>query len=253
MKAPLVSIVTPVYNAADFLDQTIKTVQAQTYENWELLLIDDVSSDNSLEIIKAAQKDDVRIKLIQQPKNAGAAKARNAGTLAAKGRFIAFLDADDLWVPEKLEKQVGFALSNEYAFVFSSYQFADEAGEPTAAPVTIPTDITYEQSLKNPIIWTSTVLLDVDLISRDLMLMPDVRRGQDAATWWRILRETKIKAYGMQESLAYYRRTNASLSANKMKAIKRTWYLYRNVEKLNLVKSSFVFCFYAFNAVRKRV
>lgn len=250
---PLVSIVTPVYNAEQFLDQTIQTVQSQTYENWELLLVDDRSSDESVAIIEAAQRTDDRIKLIKQPQNAGAAKARNEGTKAAKGRYVAFLDADDLWVPNKLQVQVDFAMKSNYSFVYSSYQFADESGAPVADPVIMPSSINYSQALKNPIIWTSTVLIDIKQISRNILMMPDVRRGQDAATWWQILRTTGVSAYGLHESLAYYRRTNSSLSANKLKAVKRTWYLYREVEGLSLFRSMYSFVFYAYNAVKKRV
>ena len=252
-KLPLVSIVVPVYNAERFLRDTIESVQNQTYESWELLLIDDQSPDGSVELIKKAQKSDKRIKLIGMSQNGGAAKARNAGTMAAEGRFIAFLDADDLWEKDKLQKQVDFALKNNAAFVYGSYRFADESGKPTAAPVAVPSKINYYQALRNHIIWTSTVLLDTEQISKDLMMMPDVRRGQDAATWWQILREAEVTAYGITEPLALYRRTNDSLSANKLKAVKRTWYLFRNVEKLSLPKSCYTFCFYAFNAVRKRV
>lgn len=250
---PLITIVTPVFNASLFLRETIETVQNQTYENWEHIFIDDASSDDSVAIIKDAQKKDKRIKLIQLKKNSGAAKARNAGTKSARGGWIAFLDADDLWKPEKLTKQVDFAISNSYDFVFSSYQFADSNGRPITRPVIVPRKINYSQSLKNPIIWTSTVLLNKDNIPRDLMMMPDVRRGQDAATWWQILRETGLTAFGLQDSLALYRRTNGTLSSNKLKAIKRTWYLYRRVERLGLLKSLYNFPFYAYNAIKKRV
>lgn len=250
---PLVSIVTPVYNAGFFLTETIKTVQDQTYQNWELILVDDVSSDDSIEIIKKAQKNDKRIKLIRLKTNSGAAKARNAATESANGRYVAFLDADDLWNPKKLRVQVDYAYKNGASFVYSSYQFADESGIAVADPVSVPEMINYKQSLKNHIIWTSTVLIDLEKIDRELVLMPDVRRGQDAATWWQILRVTGLSAYGVQESLALYRRTNSSLSANKLKAVKRTWYLYRKVEKLVLLKAVYNFIFYAFNAVRKRV
>ncbi len=254
MKQILVSIVTPVYNAESFIDETIKTVKMQTYQNWELLLIDDCSTDDSISIIKESQKHDSRIKLLKQKTNAGAAKARNAGTAASKGRFVAFLDADDLWEKNKLEMQVNAALQpSSSGFIFSSYRFADENGVAVADAVNVPKSIDYYHSLKNHIIWTSTVLIDVEKIPKELCYMPDVRRGQDAATWWQILRTTGIKAEGIQETLALYRRTNSSLSANKIKAVKRTWFLYRSVEKLNIFQSSYNFCFYAFNAVRKRV
>ena len=250
---PLVSIVTPVYNASRFLQDTIDTSKNQTYENWEHIFVDDASSDNSVTIIKRAQKKDKRIKLVQFKANGGAAKARNAGTKAATGKYLAFLDADDLWWTHKIQVQVDFAEENNYDFVFSGYQFAKSSGVPMGGPVVVPESINYVQALKNPIIWTSTVLLNLDNIPRELIMMPDVRRGQDAATWWQILRETGMTAHSLQESLAFYRRSNGSLSSNKFKAIGRTWYLYREVEKLGLLKSLYCFPFYAYNAVRKRV
>lgn len=252
-KLPLVSIVTPVYNAAEFLPETIRTVLDQTYENWELIFVDDDSTDESVDVIKQARKKDKRIKIVKLEQNSGAAKARNAGTMEARGDYLAFLDADDLWVKDKLEKQVEFTMRGGHAFVYSSYQFASSGGAPISEPVVVPEDINYKKSLKNPIIWTSTVLLDLNQVPKELIMMPDVRRGQDAATWWQILRETGINAYGVQEPLAYYRRTKGTLSSNKLRASKRTWYLYRKVEKLGLVKSVYYFPFYAYNAVKKRM
>lgn len=249
---PLVSIVTPVYNAERFIRDTISSVQAQTYDNWEWILVDDVSSDKSVDIIKPLQKSDKRIKLIQSKSNQGAALSRNIGNKDAKGQYLAFLDADDLWNKTKLEKQVRFMRDNNYAFTFTDYEFADENGKSTGRRANMPTTISYSQSLKNHTIWTSTVMLDLKQIPKEIAYMPDVRRGQDTATWWRILRHIDT-AYSIDKVLSYYRRTNDSLSSNKLKAVKRTWYLFRDVENLNLVKSCYNFCFYAFNAVRKRV
>lgn len=251
-KQPLVSIVVPVYNAERFIRDTIASVQAQTYADWELILVDDVSKDDSVSIIKSLQKSDKRIKLIQSEKNQGAALSRNIGTKNAKGQYLAFLDADDLWDEAKLEKQVKFMQENGHAFTFTDYEFADEQGQSTGKRAHMPTVITYRQSLKNHIIWTSTVMLDLEQIPREIAYMPDVRRGQDTATWWQILRHTNM-AYAISEVLSYYRRTNDSLSSNKLKAVRRTWYLFREVEKLNILNSSYNFCFYAVNAVRKRI
>lgn len=249
---PLVSIVTPVYNAERFLKDTIASVQAQTHENWEWLLADDCSSDKSIEIIKKAQTKDKRIKLIKNKKNSGAALSRNAGTKQAKGQYLAFLDADDLWHKDKLKTQVSFMQKNNHAFTYTDYEFADENGDSTGKHVKVPTSITHAQSLKNHIIWTSTVMIDLLQVPKPVASMPDVRRGQDAATWWQILRHVDV-AYGINEVLSYYRRTNDSLSANKLKAMKRTWYLFTKVEKLSIAKSVYYFGWYGFNAVRKRV
>ncbi len=247
-----ISIIMPAYNIEHFVNETIKTVQSQTYDNWELILVNDCSEDSSVKIIKKYQKKDKRIKLLNNKVNSGAAKSRNKGTKHATGDFIAFLDADDLWEPEKLAKQLDFMLKNDYTFTYTDYEFADHDGKPNGKKVSVPSKINYQQSLKNPIIWTSTVMIDVRKIDKKLLMMPNVRRGQDAATWWQILKTINY-AYGLNEILAYYRRTNNSLSANKFKAIKRTWYLYRKVEKLNLIKSIWVFNWYVFNAIRKRI
>jgi teichuronic acid biosynthesis glycosyltransferase TuaG len=248
----LISVIVPVYDAARFLDDTINTVLAQTYTNWELILVDDHSTDNSVEIIKSYREKDARIKLFTNAKNSGAAISRNRGIDESHGRYITFLDSDDLWVPEKLERQVGFMRSKNCAFSFTSYQFADSTGKPNGKSVTIPSTINYKQSLKNHIIWTSTVMLDMMKLAKQAIHMPDVRRGQDAATWWRILKVVDY-AHGLDETLSYYRRTSNSLSANKLTAMKRTWYLLREVEGLSLAVAGWNFVWYGFNAVRKRV
>lgn len=251
-KDELVSIIVPVYNAERFLRDTIKTVQDQTYQSWELLFVNDCSKDGSVKIIEDEMKKDKRIKLFQNDKNSGAAVSRNRGIEESTGRFLCFLDADDLWDREKLEKQVSFMNEKKCEFSFTGYEFADENGIPNGKKVNVPNTITYKQALKNTTIWTSTVMFDMNLLTKEQIYMPNVRRGQDTATWWKVLKIIKC-AYGLNENLSFYRRTNDSLSSNKIRALKRTWHLYRKVEKLNLVKSGYNFCWYCFNAVKRRV
>ena len=250
MNNDMVSIVVPVYNAEKFLKDTINSVLEQTYKNWELLLINDCSKDDSKKIAKSFLSD--KIKWIDMPKNGGAALTRNKGIEEAKGRFICFLDADDLWDKEKLEKQVKFMKEKDCAFSFTGYEFADEYGNPNGKKVYIPEKINYKQALKNTTIWTSTVMFDMNKLKKDNIYMPNVKRGQDTATWWKVLRNIDY-ACGLNEILSYYRRTNESLSANKIKALKRTWHLYRKVEKLNLIISSYNFLWYCFNAIKRRI
>lgn len=250
MNEPLVSIITPVYNAEMFLSDTIKSVQNQTYKNWEMLLVDDCSKDNSAQIIKEFQKYDDRIKYIKLEKNSGASVSRNTGIKNAKGRFIAFVDSDDIWKPEKLEVQVKYMLENNLGFTFTSYRYMKEDGELTNKVAKAPSKINYNGLLKNTIIGCSTVVIDTDIV--EYFEMPLVRRGQDTATWLQILRKEKY-AYGIDKDLVYYRLVGESLSSNKIIALKRTWNTYRNVEKLGLIKSSYVFCFYVFNAIKKRI
>lgn len=250
MNEPLVSIITPVYNAERFLSDTIKSVQNQTYKIWEILLIDDCSKDNSAQIIKEFQKYDNRIKYIKLKKNSGASVSRNEGIRNAKGRFIAFVDSDDIWKPEKLEIQIKYMLKENLGFTFTSYRYMKENGELTNKIAKAPSKINYNGLLKNTIIGCSTVVIDREIV--DYFEMPLVRRGQDTATWLQILRKEKY-AYGIEQDLVNYRLVGESLSSNKIIALKRTWNTYRNVEKLGLLKSSYVFCFYVFNAIKKRI
>lgn len=248
----LVSIIIPVYNASRFLEETINSIQEQTYSNWEAIFIDDCSSDNSYNLIKKYQKEDKRIKLIKNKTNSGAAVSRNNGIDHAEGDYLCFLDADDKWHPEKLEKQINFMQELNCEFSFTGYQFANEKCNPNGKIVSVPNKINYQQALKNTTIWTSTVMFDMNKLSKEDIHMTNIKRGQDTATWWKVLKKIQY-AYGLNEVLSYYRRTNNSLSANKLTALKRTWNLYRNVEHLNILSSFYNFCWYCFNAVRRRV
>lgn len=250
MKQELVSIIIPVYNAEKFLNDTIKTVLEQTYSNFELILINDCSTDNSVNIIKKHK--DKRIVFINNAENSGVAITRNNGIKVAKGRYICFLDADDLWDKKKLEKQIHFMNENNVAFSFTGYEFANEKGIPMSKKVYVPNKISYKQALKNTTIWTSTVMFDMKKLSKNDIYMPNIRRGQDTATWWGVLKKVDY-AYGLNEILSFYRRSNNSLSSNKFIALKRTWNLYRNIEHLNIFYSLYCFIFYCFNAVRRRM
>ena len=248
----LVSIIIPVYNASSFLIDTIKTIQGQTYNNWEAIFIDDCSKDNSIEIIKKEQTKDKRIKLIKNKKNSGAAVTRNNGIDSAKGKFLCFLDADDKWHKQKLEKQVKFMEEQQCAFSFTGYQFADKDCNPNGSIVKVPTTISYKQALKNTTIWTSTVMFDMCKLKKEDIYMPNVK-SEDTALWWMLLKNKVTKAYGLNEILSFYRRTSNSLSANKFKAIKRIWFLYREIAKLNIIKSFYYFIFWGYNAIKRRV
>lgn len=252
MKQDLVSIIVPVYNAERFLEDTINTVLNQTYKNWELILVDDCSTDKSVDIINKYSKKDKRVKLIKNKVNSKAAVSRNNGIKVSKGRYLCFLDADDLWDKQKLEKQVSFMKNNNCAFSFTGYEFADKDGNPNGKKVFIPNKINYKQALKNTTIWTSTVMFDMKKLSKEDIYMPNVARGQDSATWWKVLKKIGY-AYGLNEVLSFYRRAEGSLSSNKITALKRTWNLYRNVEHLNIFSSSYNFCWYCFNALKRRI
>lgn len=245
----LVSIVVPVYNASKFIEETINCVLNQTYQNFELILVDDLSKDNSVEVIKKFK--DERIRLIEQTEKQLAAGSRNRGIKEAKGRYLCYLDADDLWEKDKLEKQIKFMQEKNCAFSFTGYEFVTEDAKKTGKKVLIPSQMTYKKALKNTTIFTSTVMFDLNLITKEEILMPLVK-SEDTASWWKILK-SGYKAYGLNEILSYYRRSSNTLSSNKMEAIKRIWNLYRKVEHLGIIASIYNFIFYAFNAVKRRV
>ena len=166
----LVSIIVPVYNAGIYIEETINSVRAQTYICWELILVDDHSKDDTLSVVKnyLASVNDERIRLIEKKTNEGAAAARNRGIDAAKGRYIAFLDADDLWMPDKLEKELAFMKKKQAAFVFTSYEFGDENARGTGKIVHVPEELTYRKALSRTVIFTTTVLFDSQKTGRGL-------------------------------------------------------------------------------------
>lgn len=260
MQEGLVSIIVPVYNAGNYIEETIQMVEKQTYSNWELILVDDCSADNSRELIetylnkrksKQVVGKEQEVRLIKKEQNEGAAKARNTGMEAAQGRYIAFLDADDIWMSDKLQKEMEFMQEKEAAFVFSAYEFGDENAKGTGKIVHVPQTLTYQKALSRTVIFTTTVLLDRNRIPAELLSMPAVK-SEDTAFWWKLLK-SGIVAYGLDEVLAIYRRPAKSLSSNKWEAIKRIWYLYRVQEDLSLIKSMYYFVFWAFRATLRRL
>lgn len=270
----LVSIIVPMYRAAAYIADTIEMVFSQTYCRWELLLVDDCSGDGSVEAVEKALSayehrssdavlENVRhieeylcgegkeVFLICKNKNEGAAAARNTGMDLAGGQYIAFLDADDIWVPDKLRKQLVFIKEKQAGFLFSAYEFGDEEARPTGRVVHVPEVLTYKKALSRTVIFTTTVVFDRNIVPDELMRMPRVE-SEDTATWWQVLR-AGYTAYGLDEVLAVYRRPAGSLSSNKFKAVKRIWNLYRGQEKLSVFASAFYFVFWAYRATMRRI
>ncbi len=252
MKTELVSIITPSYNSSKYIKETMNCVIAQTYKNWEMLIADDCSSDDTRNIVEEYTEKDKRIKLIKLENNGGAAIARNTALGKASGRYIAYLDADDLWFPQKLEKQLKFLNENNAEFSCPDYEKIEDDGTPLNKIVTMPKTISYKQLLRNTVIQTSGVIVDLKTVDKKLLEMPNVRRGQDSATWFQMLRNGVVFK-GQNETLSIYRRVPQSLSSNKFVAMKRTWYLYRNVEKLSLPKSLYCLLGWGFNASLRRI
>lgn len=253
MNSPKISIVVPVYQAEKYILQTIEMVQKQSYQNWELILVEDCSPDKTRELLHEFEKEcrDQRVKIIYKEMNEGAAKARNTGISKITGQYLAFLDADDIWLAEKLEKELNFMLEKSAAFVFTAYEFGDEKGKGVGKYVHVPETLTYNKALSRTIIFTSTTLFDLSKIDLELLKMPDVA-SEDTATWWQILK-TGIVAHGYNEVTTIYRRPAQSLSSNKGKAILRIWNLYRRVEKLSFIKSAACFLSWAVRATMRRL
>lgn len=247
----LVSIIVPVFNAENFIEETIKTVLDQTYTNWELIFVNDCSTDKT-EIILKKYMNDTRFRLINNNKNSGPALSRNYGIKEAKGRFICFLDSDDKWDKEKLEKQLNFMKKNKCAFSYHSYEFADENCIPTGKKVIAKRILKYKQALKNNIISTITTMFDTKLIDKKLIMMPNIKYVEDTATWWKILRNNYV-AYGIPDIFAYYRRMPNTNSSNKLRTQKPLWYLYRKEEKLNLFYASYCLFWKNIHAILRRI
>ncbi|MGL5435532.1 MAG: glycosyltransferase family 2 protein [Lachnospiraceae bacterium] len=249
---PKISIITPAYNSERYIDETIQSVRAQTYQNWEMIIVDDCSSDATCQIVNKYIEIDGRIKLHQLDINCGAAVARNSALHITQGRFIAYLDADDIWCSDKLELQMNFMLNNKYGFSCTSYEVISDDGQPRNKEIHMLSSVDYMGFLTNNLLQTVGIMVDIDIVDRELLIMPLMRRRQDAATWLQILKAGH-KCYGLDSILAKYRRIDHSLSSNKIKAAKAVWHLYRDNEKISLPLSCYCFSRYALLAVWKRI
>ena len=243
----LVSIITPSYNSAKFISQAIESVLSQTYTNWEMIIVDDCSPDNSNEIVKKYCNKDSRIKLIKLEKNSGPAVARNRAIQEAKGRYIAFLDADDLWKPKKLEMQIKFMTEKDLVFTYSSYDLVDEEGN-SLGTFTTKEKISYKGLLKTCSIGCLTAIYDTQKIGK--VYMPNIIKRQDYALWLRILREIR-NTQGILRPLAIYRLRKNSISSNKLNAACYQWKIYRDVENFNVFQSVYYFTHYVYNGLLK--
>lgn len=245
----LVSIITPMYNAGKTIGHTIASVQAQTYRNWEMIIVDDCSTDESAWYVEQCAQKDQRIRLIRQEQNYGIARTRNTAMQHARGRYVAFLDSDDLWLPQKLEKQLAFMKEHDAAFSHTACEIVDTNGQKTGKIRHVPIKVTYEDILKGNVINCLTVVLDVGRVG--IPVMPQIHH-EDYACWLELLQKEDY-AWGLDEILASYRETGASTSGNKFRVAKWQWKIYRNYLKLNLIKSSYCFVHYAWNALKKRI
>ena len=244
----VVSVIIPMYNAERFVKQTIESVLNQTYKEIEIIVIDDNSTDASASIVQQMMSEYPQIRYFKFNENMGVANARNKAIDMATGRYIAFLDSDDLWFPEKIEKQIQLLKEKDGCFSYAGIQMIDEDGTLLKDKRKVKEVVDYKYLLKNTIISTSSVLLDIEKIGK--FKMPDRRRGQDYATWLMLLRRG-IVAYGVDEPLVKYRRVQSSLSSKKARNVEEVWHVQRQYEGLSFLRVLFDCVCYMFNAVKK--
>lgn len=267
--AGLVSIVMPAYNAARFIRQAVASVLAQSHGHWELLIVDDCSSDETWELARELAAGDVRIKVLRQPVNSGAAATRNAALDASRGQYLAFLDADDMWLPHKLEQQLTYMANTGAAIVCSGYYKMDEYGTQSKQAIVPPARVTYASMLNTSSLACLTVIYDAARIgvhrfpdlqasahSLALRLGLVARRlgSEDYACWLLMLRAQSgatAVAHGLPEPLALYRVVGGSLSGNKLRSACFQWHIYRHVIGLGLIRSLFSMARYAYFGYRK--
>jgi glycosyltransferase involved in cell wall biosynthesis len=230
----LVSIITPTYNVEKYIRETLQSVLNQSYQNWEMILADDASNDHTISIIEEFAAKDSRIKVFKLPENRGNGFARNAALEKASGKYIAYLDADDLWFPEKLEKQIQFLKANNLYFTFSFYDSIDEEGNDLNRRVESPNPLTYKQLFFCNYVGNLTAIYDADYFGK--IIMETSQKRQDWRIWLTILKQIKT-AKPVSESLAFYRIRKDSVSSSKFKLIKHNFGVYREFHRYNFVVS----------------
>lgn len=242
-----VSIIMPAYNAERFIGEAVESVQAQGFENWELLVADDRSTDRTVAIVKSIALNDPRVRVLISEKNGGPAAARNLAIQSAGGRYIAFLDSDDVWLPQKLETQLEFMRSSNTALTYTRYRRIDEDGIVVGHLVSVPSQLNYQQLLRNTAIVTSTVMIDRSLVG-DFHMKHTYY--DDYALWLEIVRRGFV-AKGLRQDLTRYRVVGNSVSRKKGKSALMVWRTYRDVENLGLLRSMWSFSGYIWNAICK--
>ncbi len=244
----LVSVITPIYNAEKYLHETLNSIFTQDYKDIEIVLVDDCSKDRSAEIIVDLQRTHPEIIYHLQEKNMGAGAARNKALELARGQYVAFLDSDDIWMPDKISRQLELMGNRNSSFSYTAIEMIDENGETIKRKRKIKETCSYKYLLHNTIIATSSVVIDRTVLGD--FKMPLRRGGQDYATWLMLLRDGAV-AQGINEALVRYRVASGSLSSNKFKSIKQVWEIQTQDEKINKVRAAFnVMCF-ILNALKK--
>lgn len=246
---PTVSVITPAYNAARTIGATIRSVQAQTFGDWQMLIADDYSQDETCAVVEDHTRADPRVALVRRATTGGSGPARNAALERARGRYVAFLDSDDLWQPEKLTRQLAFMADTGCAISYTAFRRITADGERTGRLIRVPATVTYESLLKNTAIATLTAM--VDTRQTGPLRMADARRD-DYILWLSLLRQGFV-ARGLQEDLARYRARGDSLSSRPQRSAAWTWRVYREAERLDLLHASWCMAHYGARAVIKRL
>ncbi len=236
MSEKLVSIITPTYNCAEFIARTIDSVLNQTYGNWEMIIVDDQSGDNTKEIVEQYIAKDSRIKYHLLEVNSGAAVARTTAMALASGSYMAFLDSDDIWTADKLERQISFMEDNEYAFSCTAYEQIDEDDNSLGKIIKTVKKTDYNRLLLDCPVGNSSVMYNVEKMGK--FEVPNIRKRNDDALWLQMLKKEKY-IWGMPDVLMKYRIRKNSISSNKLKVIKYHWILYRDIEHLSVLRSVF--------------
>lgn len=243
----LVSIIMPAYNCEGFINQAIDSVINQTYNKWELIIVDDCSIDKTGDIIQLYELNDPRIKYYKLKKNSGAAVARNTAIEYAKGEYIAFLDSDDIWFNEKLDKQITFMIQNNYDFSCTSYTKIDEEGEDIGITIKAKEKSDYECVLKTcP--GNSTVIYNAKKLGK--FKIPNIKKRNDYVMWLQIMKNVNF-LYGISEPLSSHRIRNGSISSKKFSLVIYHWKVYRDIEKLSIFKSIYLILYWIFVTIFK--
>ncbi|TMW72347.1 glycosyltransferase family 2 protein [Alteribacter natronophilus] len=247
-KRPLVSVITPAYNAEKYITSTIESVQLQSFSDWEMIIVDDCSDDQTFSIVQEYAQKDSRIRLIALSENGGAAISRNTAIRASRGRYLAFLDSDDQWLPDKLTRQLEFMRENKEAFTFTAYRVVDEVGNKTGKTIEAPEKVTYRDLLKENMIGCLTVMIDTEQTGP--LEMVNIRTRQDYVLWLELCKKG-FPPTGINEVYSLYRVTKNSVSSNKVKMVKQNWRVYRDIERLNFARSLWYFSHFVLLKIRK--
>lgn len=243
-----VSIVMPAYNAADYIKESIESVRKQTFTNWELVVVDDCSTDNTAEIVKKEAHIDSRIKYYKLEENSGAAIARNKAVELTTGKYVAFLDSDDLWKENKLENQIAFMKSNKYTFTCTYYDKIDENSNNLNHIITYKNVNNYSGLLKDcP--GNSTVIYDVELLGKTYI--PNIKKRNDYLMWLKVIDKSQ-EIFCLKEVLTSHRIHSNSLSSDKKSLLRFHWKIYRKHEKLGIIKSTYLIIYWVIKTISKK-